>query len=377
MDATIRQSVNVGFDSAILRSARRWKYRPAMKDGVPVRYLKTLAPGSVSDEDPMYERFYGFREAPFELTSNPRFLFFTAQHREALCNLEYGLSAAKPVTVLIGDAGTGKSTLLRAALDVGGVPPRHVRLHRQPDADARRVFRDAGLAIRARTRDAEKSKATLLAQLEAMIRSRQSRGEITALVIDEAQALPDEILEEIRLLANMETPTGKLLPVVLAGQPELAVRLNEPRLRQLKQRIALRCELKPLSLHGHGGLHRLAHPDGGRRSREHLHARGGDADSRVLARPAADDQRDVRQRADVGICARSAGRRRHRARSVSRFRFGSGARSAASAQAAASGAGHTDGAEPESGSKLADAQAKGGQPPDDIEPRTASLLGIR
>ena len=113
-----------------------------------------------------------------------------------------------------------------------------------------------------------------------MIRGRQSRGEITALVVDEAQALPDEILEEIRLLANMETPTGKLLPVVLAGQPELAARLNEPGLRQLKQRIALRCELKPLDLRGHGGLHRLAHPDGGRRSREHLHARGRDADPR-------------------------------------------------------------------------------------------------
>ena len=81
-----------------------------------------------------------------------------------------------------------------------------------------------------------------------MIRERQSRGEITALVVDEAQALPDELLEEIRLLANMETPDGKLLPLVLAGQPELAVRLNEPRLRQLKQRIALRCELKPLNL---------------------------------------------------------------------------------------------------------------------------------
>ena len=81
-----------------------------------------------------------------------------------------------------------------------------------------------------------------------MIRERQDRGKITALVVDEVQALPDEILEEIRLLANMETPTGKLLPVVLAGQPELAARLNDPRLRQLKQRIALRCELKPLDL---------------------------------------------------------------------------------------------------------------------------------
>jgi general secretion pathway protein A len=95
---------------------------------------------------------------------------------------------------------------------------------------------------------AQQSKATLLGDLESMLRARQSAGEIAALVVDEAQALPDEILEEIRLLANMETPAGKLMPVVLAGQPELAERLNEPRLRQLKQRIALRCELKPLGL---------------------------------------------------------------------------------------------------------------------------------
>ena len=195
----------------------------------------------------MYERFYGFREAPFELTSNPRFLFFTAQHREALCNLEYGLSSAKPITVLIGEAGTGKSTLLRAAL--ASDLCRHVTC----------VFLDNPTLTRAEFLEtlasrfelgagAETSKASLLGGLESVIRRRHARHEITALVIDEAQALPTEILEEIRLLANMETATRKLLPVVLAGQPELADRLNEPGLRQLKQRIALRCELKPLEL---------------------------------------------------------------------------------------------------------------------------------
>jgi general secretion pathway protein A len=195
----------------------------------------------------MYERFYGFRESPFELTSNPRFLFFTAQHREALVNLEYGLSSAKPITVLIGEAGTGKSTLLRAALQSDMC--RHVTC----------VFLDNPTLTRAEFLEtlasrfelgagAETSKASLLGGLESVIRRRHSRREITALVIDEAQALPDEILEEIRLLANMETPTHKLLPVVLAGQPELAERLNQPGLRQLKQRIALRCELKPLEL---------------------------------------------------------------------------------------------------------------------------------
>jgi len=194
----------------------------------------------------MYERFYGFREAPFELTSNPRFLFFTAQHREALCNLEYGLSSAKPITVLIGEAGTGKSTLLRAAL--ASDLCRHVTCVFLDNPTLTRAEFLETLASRFELGAGAGSKASLLGGLESVIRRRHARHEITALVIDEAQALPTEILEEIRLLANMETPTQKLLPVVLAGQPELAARLNEPGLRQLKQRIALRCELKPLEL---------------------------------------------------------------------------------------------------------------------------------
>jgi len=194
----------------------------------------------------MYERYYGFREAPFELTSNPKFLFFTAQHREALCHLEYGLSAAKPVTVLIGEAGTGKSTLLRAALDSDMC--RHVRCVVIDNPTLTRAEFFETLAARFDIAHNDKSKAMLLGSLETMVRKRHARKEVTALVVDEAQALPDEILEEIRLLANLETPTSKLLPLVLAGQPELAGRLNQPNLRQLKQRIALRCELKPLDL---------------------------------------------------------------------------------------------------------------------------------
>jgi len=194
----------------------------------------------------MYERFYGFREAPFELTSNPRFLFFTAQHREALCHLEYGLSSAKPMTVVIGEAGTGKSTLLRDALESDMC--RHVRCIMIDNPTLTRAEFFETLAARFDLAHHDKSKAALLTGLETLVRKRQARREITALVVDEAQALPDEILEEIRLLANLETATNKLLPVVLAGQPELAARLNEPGLRQLKQRIALRCELKPLDL---------------------------------------------------------------------------------------------------------------------------------
>ncbi|HKB10155.1 MAG TPA: AAA family ATPase [Vicinamibacterales bacterium] len=195
----------------------------------------------------MYERFYGFREGPFELTANPKFLYFTPQHREALCHLEYGIAAAKPVTVLIGEAGMGKSTLLRAVL--ASEKCRHVQCVLIDNPTLTRAEFFETLAARFEiTGRAETSKASLLDRLETIVRERQAQRKVTALVVDEAQAIPDEILEEIRLLANFETPTSKLLPIVLAGQPELGDRLKQPSLRQLKQRIALRCELKPLAL---------------------------------------------------------------------------------------------------------------------------------
>jgi len=195
----------------------------------------------------MYLRFYGLRELPFELTSNPKYLFFSAPHREALSNLEYGLSSAKALTVLIGEAGTGKTTLLRAALQSERC--RNVRcLYVNNPALSRGEFIEM-LANRFEFGpEAARSKTALLDQLDRTLRERRSRGEITALVIDEAQSLSFELLEEIRLLANIETLSEKLLPLVLAGQPELAERLNDAALRQLKQRIALRCEITPLDL---------------------------------------------------------------------------------------------------------------------------------
>jgi type II secretory pathway predicted ATPase ExeA len=196
----------------------------------------------------MYQSFYGLRELPFELTPNPRYLCLTPRHREALSNLEYGLSSAKAITVLIGEAGTGKTTLLQAAVESDrcrGVDTVHLN----NPALTREEFvvlmaRRFGLSARA-----EESKAVLLTELEDVLRTRRARGEIVALVIDEAQTLSGELLEEVRLLANIETPTEKLLPVVLAGQPELRDRLNEPGLRQLKQRVTLRCEIVPFTLH--------------------------------------------------------------------------------------------------------------------------------
>lgn len=195
----------------------------------------------------MYERFYGLRELPFELTPNPKFLFYTDAHREALSNLEYGLSAAKSVTVLIGDAGTGKTTLLKAALDSERC--RRVRcVYVNNPALTRGEFVEMLAGRFGLGASAARSKAALLADLERVLIEHRNLGETTALVVDEAQSLTPELLEELRLLANMETATTKLLPLVLAGQPELADRLNDPALRQLKQRVALRCELTPLDL---------------------------------------------------------------------------------------------------------------------------------
>ena len=196
----------------------------------------------------MYERFYGLRELPFELTPNPQYLFLTERHRGALCNLQYGITARRGITLLIGEAGTGKTTLVHAALGlVNRDDARCVYLNNPTLTRAEFVqFLAHGFGLSA---DASQSKAVFLRELEHALLGRLSSGVVSALLIDEAQSLPHELLEEIRLLANMETDTQKLLPVVLAGQPELADRLNEPALRQLKQRVALRCDLGLLELH--------------------------------------------------------------------------------------------------------------------------------
>ena len=195
----------------------------------------------------MYEKFFGLRERPFDLTPNPRYLYLTAGHREALSNLQYGITGRKGVTLLVGEAGTGKTTIIRAALDaVAGPAVRCVYVNNPV------LTRGEFYEFLAKKLDlsahAAASKAWFLYELEASLLERHRAGGLTALVLDEAQSLPHELLEEVRLLANFETETDKLLPVVLAGQPELGVRLEHEEMRQLKQRVALRCELAPLDL---------------------------------------------------------------------------------------------------------------------------------
>ena len=193
----------------------------------------------------MYEEFYGLRERPFDLTPNPKYLVLTDSHREVLLNLEYGIASRKGITLLIGEAGSGKTTMIRAAMERQPVKVHMVHLH-NPTL-SRTEFNEMLAARFELSVAATQSKAAMLVELEKLLLERRDRDEKTVLIVDEAQSLPMELLEEIRLLANIETNDEKLLTVIIAGQPELAVRLNDRSLRQFKQRVALRCELRPLT----------------------------------------------------------------------------------------------------------------------------------
>jgi len=193
----------------------------------------------------MYERFYGLRERPFDLAPNPRFLVLTDSHREVLSNLEYAIASRKGVTVVIGEAGSGKTTLIRSVLQ--RQPEEVHTVHLTNPTLSREEFVETLAAKFNLSEAAGRSKATMLAELEELLHDRRTRREVTVLIIDEAQSVPRELLEEVRLLANIEADDERLISVILAGQPELADRLDEPALRQLKQRVALRCRLRPLT----------------------------------------------------------------------------------------------------------------------------------
>ena len=193
----------------------------------------------------MYETFYGLRERPFDLISDSRFMLLTSKHREALSAVKYGISGRKGLTLLIGEAGTGKTTVIRKALDDFQTDGHRVAYLSNPTLTLGEFVE--WLAVEFDLSEAAKtSKARFLRELTALLTEGREAGRLTGLVFDEAQGLPTALLEEIRLLSNIETPTEKLFPVVLAGQPELVDRLNEPTLRQLKQRVALRSTLMPL-----------------------------------------------------------------------------------------------------------------------------------
>lgn len=192
----------------------------------------------------MYLTFFGFAEKPFNATPDPRFLYISAGHRDALAQLRYGVQERKGFIVLTGEVGTGKTTLLqvlRQRLDARTATSFVSHSTLSFDGILEYVLEDLGIA------KGEQSRVQRLLALRRFLVERERNGQTTVLMLDEAQNLAPETLEEIRLLSNLDSPTDKLLQIVLAGQPELAVKLDLPELRQLKDRIALRCHVAPLT----------------------------------------------------------------------------------------------------------------------------------
>jgi general secretion pathway protein A len=193
----------------------------------------------------MYLAFYGLAEKPFNATPDPRFLYMTPGHREALAQLLYGVQERKGFIVLVGKVGTGKTTLLHALwqrLKEQSAMSFVVNSTLPFDGLLEYVLADLGIT------SAGESRAQRLIALNSFLIKREREGQNTVLIIDEAQNLDVATLEQIRLLSNFETPTSKLLQILLVGQPELKSRLDLPELRQLKQRVGLRCHIPPLTL---------------------------------------------------------------------------------------------------------------------------------
>ncbi len=202
----------------------------------------------------MYKNFFGLRENPFNVNPDPRYLFLTPQAQEALSGLAYGVRMRKGFILLTGEVGTGKTTLINHLLDwlhkqrmpTAFIFNSHLGVSQLFDF----VLADFGIPVDTRT------KSNVLMRLNEWLLERYRSGQTPVLIVDEAQNLPLYVLEEIRLLLNLETPSEKLLQIVLSGQPELEEKLKRPELRQLRQRIMLRCKTMPLDPEEtHGYIH--------------------------------------------------------------------------------------------------------------------------
>ena len=192
----------------------------------------------------MYKNFYNLRRNPFEITPDPSFLFPTSRHKEALAALYYGVRRQKGFVVLTGEVGTGKTLLVRWLLQLlrgTNIAYAYVFNSRLSSLEFLQfIAGDLGLTTSGKT------KSDLLLDFGRFLIARHQQKLTTVLVVDEAHHLSAEVLEEIRLLTNLETAQGKLLQILLVGQPELDDKLDLVELRQLKQRVALRARLEPL-----------------------------------------------------------------------------------------------------------------------------------
>src|SRR5215472_6559424 len=194
----------------------------------------------------MYKSFFGLRENPFNVNPDPRYLFLTKQIEEALSGLMYGIQTRKGFITLTGEVGTGKTTLVNRLLDWLHLKRTKTAFLFNSRMNTNQLF-DFVLAEFDIACD-NRSKSQQLMKLNHWLLERYRAGETAVLIVDEAQNLSLPVLEEIRLLTNLETSTDKLLQIVLAGQPELEEKLKLPQLRQLRQRITLRCRTGVLSL---------------------------------------------------------------------------------------------------------------------------------
>ncbi len=192
----------------------------------------------------MYKAFFGFTENPFNLSPDPAFLYPSPQHEEALANLTYGVRSRKGFIVLTGEVGTGKTTMLeclRDTLAAEGIQFAYLMNSRLTvDQFFEFIAHDLDLNC------PSTSKSQVLLSLQQMLIQQAGKGGTVALIVDEAHDLSWDVLEEIRMLGNLENRSGKLLQIILAGQPELDRKLDAPNLRQLKQRVVLRFELTAL-----------------------------------------------------------------------------------------------------------------------------------
>jgi general secretion pathway protein A len=192
----------------------------------------------------MYTKFYGLREKPFEITPDPRFLYLSENHKEALAYLTYAVKERKGFTVITGEVGTGKTTLVQTLLSRldGNTKTAYLFNPKLGSTDfLHYICEDLGL------KGQKRSKGQYLVCLHNFLISCYARNENVVLIIDEAHTLDPTLLEEVRLLTNLETPKSKLMQVILMGQPELNDTLNRPQFRQLKQRVSLRYHMQPLN----------------------------------------------------------------------------------------------------------------------------------
>jgi len=190
----------------------------------------------------MYNAFFGFNQNPFNMSPDPSFLFRSTQHEEALANLIYGVQSRKGFIALTGEVGTGKTTMLECLRDFLNAQQVSFASLFNSRLTTEQFFEM--LAYDLDLRCNRLSKTEVLLSLNNMLLERSGAGRTTVLIVDEAHNLEWDVLEEIRLLGNLENRRGKLLQIILAGQPELDRKLEAPEFRQLKQRIALRCTLR-------------------------------------------------------------------------------------------------------------------------------------